>query len=282
MAGLAQRSRPVLGGGNYLLPLEFKLHSKIKEFGKDQGLIKLNEFPLSSSIVSANVDVLIPIIRGDFKLKSKVSQSKEDGEYLYFSSTTDFEMKPKVSNEVRENLAALIGNIKLQPKLSASNSHLRASNIPKAIVPQSANISYLLESINADRIVLAQDASYVEFKGGISDISTILKSTDKTWIRRFNGNNLILEFGFDQAVDLSGFSILCTLDNPYSDNGINSITVEDISGETPELMFNRSLGLSQKFTTRDFMFDSKTLTKARVTFVGRFNQEVNLQYFNFF
>lgn len=75
MAGLATRSRPILGEGSYLLPREFKLFPKVTGHTKGITTIKLEkELKLYPKVTKVTLPLVVPVIKGAFNLYPKVTK----------------------------------------------------------------------------------------------------------------------------------------------------------------------------------------------------------------
>ena len=257
MAGLSNRSRPVQGVGQYILPLGFKL---------------------APDINTKHKNIVVPIIKSDFKLRPKVSEVIRTP--LSPIQRKAFELHTKLSNVTRENLTPTI--------LSAFTLSCKIEKAPVTTIAAQPKTAYasgvyprsgLDVSVFAGNIYAIGESEDIVLKGG-SSVKNIINDVGKSSITNKANSKLELEFFTTDPVKIRGFEFRAQLDSPLSSYAPASIGIYNIEGGANVNVMSIS-GLSINEPLKSYFKSLPELRHFKVIFFGRTSQ-VSLQYFKLF
>tara|TARA_Y100001963_G_C6774685_1_gene446725 strand:- start:1283 stop:2005 length:723 start_codon:yes stop_codon:yes gene_type:complete len=89
MAGLAQKSRPVQGDGNFIVPSEHRLHPKISKVSRKSSVIIPTLFELKPKITNVKIPLSVPILKSTVNLFPKIDSQKSHIHGLFKKSTVE-------------------------------------------------------------------------------------------------------------------------------------------------------------------------------------------------
>lgn len=278
MAGLSNRSRPVLGVGEYLLPLEFTLAPDVNlKYRNIVAPVVKKPFNLRTKLDNGNSEFVVPIIKSDFKLRTKAN-------YVFRIPVSPVQRKPyilntKVSNRTQEVVAPIMrSTFTLGTDLNVTPPSTSASfgAIPKEFSLDSVFPRKHLRAFDFNGSISVEgDIENLELTGG-SSVEDIINRADSSRISFNNtARTLTLIYYTNDPVLLKGFefksSKLSTSQSP------SKFYVYDIEGgKNTRVLSVSGLDYSAKLTTH--YANLGKLKHFKVVFYGR-SAITALQYF---